>query len=381
MLGVLMNPVAGIGGPAGLSGSDGADIQQLAREKGARSRVHERAVRALSVVAAEYPELTVLVPDGSMGAAVVHEVGLRARVVYEPGTPTSPDDTAAAVRALAAAGVTLIMFAGGDGTARVVAEALVAVNQHRREGERVAAIGIPAGVKMYSGAFAVGPQAAGAVAAEWCAAGAGQIGLIERDVLDVDEAALREARVAPKLYGTMPVPALTARTQARKTSTPAGERAAIQAAARGLVANMRPGTRYALGPGGTMQEVARLLGHEKKPLGVDVVQDGRVLAVAASEEELLELLPRGSRIVLSVIGGQGFVLGRGNQQISARVLAQVGREAIMVVAPEQKLIDLQGRPLLVDTGHADVDAMLSGAVTVTTGARTKSLYRVRAADL
>lgn len=377
MLGLVVNPIAGIGGPAGLAGSDGADVQALARARGGTARSRERAALALETLPPGVPLLTAA---GRMGADAATAAGFEARVVYAPAprdgdpaaAPTTAADTTAAVRAIVSAGATLVLFAGGDGTARDVAAGL-------EEAPGVAAIGIPAGVKMYSPVFAVSPRAAGAVAADWIAGG---LPVQEREVLDVDEAALRRSRVEPVLYATMPVPYRAGRTQARKAATPASDHAAVVAAARAAASAFRPGVRYLLGPGGTMSEVARALGWEKTPLGVDVVLDGHVVLRAATESELLDEIARGpARAVVSVIGGQGFVLGRGNQQLSARVLRALGADPLMVVAPESKLTELQGRPLLVDTGDPATDAAIGGFVRVITGPAASSLYPVHAPEL
>jgi predicted polyphosphate/ATP-dependent NAD kinase len=243
----------------------------------------------------------------------------------------------------------------------------------------VAALGIPAGVKMYSPAFAVSPSAAGALAAAWLTEGSLPTQL--REVLDVDEAALRRARVEPRLYGMLRVPDRPGRTQARKSATPAGEHAAVRAAAHGAAARMERGIRYLLGPGGTMAELARELGVAKTPLGVDVVLDGELVLAGASEQQLLDEVRRGpAKAVVSIIGGQGFLLGRGNQQLSARVVGELGADPLLVVAPEQKLIDLGGRPLLVDTGDRDVDAGLAGFIRVVTGPASTNLYPVHAPE-
>lgn len=369
MIGVLVNPVAGIGGPAGLSGSDGADIQRLAASKGARSRATERMAQALEVLAERAPALELLTAAGAMGETATRSAGLIPRIVFTPQELTTGVDTGAAVRALAAAGADLVLFAGGDGTARDVAAALP---------EGVAALGVPSGVKMYSGVFAVAPRAAGATAAAWLDA---QVPTVVRDVLDIDEDALRQERVAARLFGTMRVPVIAGRTQARKSSTLAGEHDAVVAAARGAVARLSATGVYAIGPGGTMQEVARLLGYEKGPLGVDIVQGGKVLVRNASELQILDAARGGELgVIVSVIGGQGFVIGRGNQQISSRVLDAILAGNLVVVAPAQKLIDLQGRPLLIDSSDPETDASYSGTVRVVTGAGTQSLYRLRASD-
>ena len=374
MLGLIVNPVADIGGPAGLAGSDGTAVQARASERGGASRAAERALAALTVIASAHPDERVLTAAGSMGEDVVRAAGLEPVVVTHPAATTTGCDTSAAAAALAAAGASLVLFAGGDGTARDVAEGLAG-----RVDSRVAALGIPAGVKMYSPVFAVSPRAAGGIATAWLADGS--LPALEREVLDVDEDALRRARVEPQLYGTLAVPYRSGRTQARKAATPADEQAAVRAAARGAASAFRTGVRYLLGPGGTMSELARELGVAKTPLGVDVVLDGRRVLADASERELLDEVARGpAQAVVTVIGGQGFLLGRGNQQLSSRVLQALGDDPLLVVAPEQKLIDLGGRPLLVDTGDAEVDAALAGFVRVVTGPSTTSIYPVHAPE-
>jgi predicted polyphosphate/ATP-dependent NAD kinase len=370
MLGLIVNPVAGIGGRAGLVGSDGAAVQASARERGSTFRSADRARSALAVVASAHPGDRVLTAAGAMGADVAREAGLEPVVVLQPGEPSTAADTTAAARALADAGASLVLFVGGDGTARDVAAGL---------GGDAAALGIPAGVKMYSPVFAVSPRAAGAVAAAWLAADG--LPVHEQDVLDVDEEALRHARVEPRVFGALAVPFRPGRTQARKAATPAGEHAAVHGAARGAASALKPGVRYLLGPGGTMTELARQLGVPKTPLGVDVVLDGRRVLAGASEEELVGEIALGpARAIVTVIGGQGFLLGRGNQQLSARVLRALGDDPLLVVAPEQKLIDLGGRALLVDTGDAEVDAGLAGFIRVITGPSTTSIYPVDAPE-
>jgi len=418
VIGLVVNPVAGVGGPAGLAGSDGAHVQRLALARGARSRAQERAVLALTTLAERHPGIEVATVAGPMGADAVRAAGLAARVLASPPAsppaPAAPSaaDTSAAVAALAAVGVDLILVVGGDGTLRdacagLEAAALACTTQEgstpprgqgtdsadstaflrsrargsAEPGLQVPAIlGVPAGVKMYSPVFAVGPRAAGSIAAEWIHHDG--LPTEEREVLDIDEAAMRRARVDPTLYGMLRVPYRSGRTQARKTPTPVTEAAAVEAAARGAVARMLPGVRYLLGPGGTTAEIARQLGVEGSPLGVDVVLDGAVVVRGASAPELLAEIAEGpAQAVVTVIGGQGFLLGRGNQQLSASVLSALGDDPLLVVAPEQKLIDLHGRPLLVDTGDPELDARLAGHIRIITGVGTTSLYAVSAPDL
>ena len=442
MIGLVVNPVAGVGGPAGLAGSDGAAVQARAAEHGSVPRAGSRAAQALAIIARAHPGVRILTAAGAMGATAVAEAGLQPVVVFEPSSPaTSPEDTAAAVAAVAAAGASLVLVAGGDGTLRDAVRGLSAPpgsssedaagarppgsssedaagarspgslsedaagarppgslsedaagardetpspSGHRAPARSTptggpAVLGIPAGVKMYSPVFAVTPVAAGSLAADWL--GPDPVPTAEREVLDVDEAALRRARVEPVLYGTLRVPQRRGRTQARKAPTPVTEEAAVASAARAAVAAMRPGVRYLLGPGGTTARIAAELGVAKTPLGVDVVLDGAVIAAGADEHRLLDEVAAGpAQAVVTVIGGQGFLLGRGNQQLSARVIRAIGSDPLLVVAPEQKLVDLAGRPLLVDTGDPGLDASLAGHIRVITGAAATAFYAVAAPE-
>jgi predicted polyphosphate/ATP-dependent NAD kinase len=370
-IGVIVNPVAGVGGPAGLKGSDGIEIQATAIARGSAARAGGRATDALALIGRLHPGARVLTAAGSMGEDASHGAGLTPEVVYRStAAETIGLDTTNAATALVSAGAGLILFAGGDGTARDVCDAPLA---------DTAVLGIPAGVKMYSGCFAVSPVAAGAVAAHWMAGGEHPVAEVE--VLDVDEEQIRQGRVDPTLYGIVRVPVEPGRTQARKSPTGGSQLGAVRTAAAGAVERMRPGVTYLLGPGGTISEVAALLGVEGTPLGVDVARDGALVLADASERELLDLLDGAvAKAIITVIGGQGFLLGRGNQQISAAVLETIGSDPLMVVATEEKLIDLDGRPLLVDTGDPDLDARLEGYTEVVTGPQTTSLYAVHAPE-
>lgn len=373
IVGLVINPIAGIGGPAGLKGSDGAHVQEIALAKGSASRSPERAARALAAVVSAFPGARVVTAAGAMGADAVRAAGLVPEVVYPGALRSTGADTASAVRAIAAAEASLVLFVGGDGTARDVAAGLP---------PGVPMLGIPAGVKMYSGCFAVSPSAAGALAARWIES---TLPVEDREVLDVDEQAIRTGRVDPRLFAVVQVPILPGRTQARKSSTPASEAAGVRMAAAGAIATMDPTTRYLLGPGGTTMEIARQLGIPKTPLGVDVVRGGRVELTDASERELLQLLTAPTdagpaQAMVTVIGGQGFLLGRGNQQLSAAVLRALGTNPLRVVATEHKLTALAGRPLLVDTGDRNLDRTLAGYATVITGVGRASVYPVHAPE-
>ncbi|HVY61490.1 MAG TPA: NAD(+)/NADH kinase, partial [Planctomycetota bacterium] len=279
---------------------------------------------------------------------------------------TSPADTRAAAAAMAAAPVDLLLFAGGDGTAVDVLETV---------GEHVPILGVPAGVKMHSAVFAVNPRSAGRIAR---AVAEGSVReLADAEVMDVDEEALRRGRVSPRLHGYAKVPLERTLVQSAKARSAPGERAAQERLARHVAAELLTEGLWLVGPGSTTRAVLAALGLEKTLLGVDAVESGRLVAVDADESALRELAAAGgARILVTPIGGQGFLLGRGNQQLSAEVVRAVGPDRIAVVATEAKLAALGGRPLLVDTGDRELDARLAGHVRVIAGPGREIVYRV-----
>ncbi|MEV6103884.1 NAD(+)/NADH kinase [Streptomyces sp. NPDC051940] len=417
-IGLVVNPVAGLGGPVGLKGSDGREVQRRALELGAVPRAGERAAAALASLRGTPCEL--LTAGGPMGADAARAAGWEARVVYEPGAPrapgagtgtgpgpggpagpsaagsapgspgsapgaeTGPGDTVAAVRALRDAGAGLVLFAGGDGTARDVWDALVGVTGGpATRGADLAVLGIPTGVKMHSAVFGVTPRAAGETAAAWAGGdGRARLRLRQAEVMDRDEEALREGRLTARLYGWLTVPDVPARVQQRKSGAPAAAPEATAGIAAELAARVPAGAPLVLGPGGTTHAVAAALGADVALTGVNALTlaDGRagVLARDASAAGLRSAIQGGSPpwIAVSPIGGQGFLLGRGNQQLSPDLLRAAGRDRLLVLCTEAKLASLGGRPLLADTGDASLDAELAGYLPVLTGRGSTSLYRL-----
>jgi predicted polyphosphate/ATP-dependent NAD kinase len=276
-------------------------------------------------------------------------------------------------------GVDLLLFAGGDGTARDVYEAV---------GLEQPALGIPAGVKIHSAVYATSPASAGELARLYLQ---GRVrSLREAEVMDIDEEAFRQGSLQARLYGYLRVPFRTSLVQSQKVPS-SGEAVALGAIAEDVADKMEPGVLYIIGPGTTTRAIAQELGLEKTLLGVDVVEAGpwsedrqrrtaRLVATDANEAQLLALLEehgdRGARIVVTPIGGQGYLFGRGNQQISPRVIERVGRQNIIVVSTADKLHALGAQPLLVDSGDRAVDEMLSGYIMVVTGYREQAVRRV-----
>jgi predicted polyphosphate/ATP-dependent NAD kinase len=371
-LGLIVNPVAGLGGRVGLKGSDGLEIQQRALAMGAVPRAGERAAAALEPLRPLAGAFDLLAAPGDMGEAIARQAGFVPRVLPATGPAaggaTDPEDTRAAARAMQEAGADLVLFAGGDGTARDMCDAV---------GAGLPVLGIPAGVKIHSAAYAVSPAAAGRLAAGYLQGE--RVFLREAEVIDLDEDAYRRGQIATVLHGYLMVPYRRGAVQNQKVPTPAGEEAQAQAVAAEVVDRLEPGRAYLLGPGTTTRAVAARLGLPKTLVGVDVVTGSELLAADVAERDILALLDRRPLgLILSPIGGQGFLLGRGNQQITPEVIRRLGRANFLVLCLPSKLAALQGSPLLVDTGDPEVDALLAGYVEVITGYRETAVYRVAA---
>ena len=366
-LGLIVNPIAGLGGSVGLKGTDGASTYRKALELGAVPRAAPRAVEALRELG-RLVGLEVLTYPGPMGEDEAREAGLSHTVIGSfDSDDTSADDTRRAAVEMAERSVDLILFAGGDGTARDLCSAV---------GDGFPALGIPAGVKMYSGVYATTPRAAGRAAAQFLAGEVPHTRLGE--VMDIDEEAYRHGDVQARLYGYLRIPDDTSHVQVTKSPSHADEGEDILAIAGEVVDSMQDGWLHILGPGTTTKGIADVLGIPKTLLGVDVVLDGGLVASDVTESQLIELLDGGrpAKIVVTAIGGQGHIFGRGNQQIGADVIRRVGTDNIIVVATRRKLGSLGRRPLMVDTGSREIDRMLSGYIMVTTGRSESAMVKV-----
>jgi predicted polyphosphate/ATP-dependent NAD kinase len=372
-LGLIVNPLAGLGGTVALSGSDGMAAE--ARLRGAVPRAGARAAEALAPLA-RVAGIEVCCYAGDMGEAAAHAAGLSPLIVGAARhTPTTAEDTRNAARDAMAAGCELLLFAGGDGTACDLLDASL---------QQMPVLGIPAGVKMQSGVFATTPAAAGVLAADFLSP-AGRSpdlapNLRDAEVIDSDEDARRRGMIVGRLLGTLCAPDHPRLRQNPKARRLPDEATALAALADSVVRGFDPGVLYLLGPGTTLGAVKKAAGMTGTLAGVDVLSDGRTVARNATERQLLDVLaePERARLVVSPIGGQGFVFGRGNQQLSAPVLRRVGRTNIALISTTTKLVELKGAGLLVDTGDAELDAELSGWHRVHVGDGQSVVYRIAA---
>jgi len=366
-IGLVVNPIAGMGGPVGLKGTDGKVDE--ARRRGAEPRAPDRARTALDALAESGVEVELLTYGGPMGEDVARAAGFDPVVVGRPesttaggsegeseggGEPeTTAEDTRAAVEAFVERSVDLVLFVGGDGTATDVAETL------ERLDSDVPILGVPAGVKVYSSVFAVRPAAAGRIAATFEDTETGEVN-------DIDEDDYSEGRVSTNLRAIVETP----RAAERQASKQLGG-GTVETLAEGVAEDVRDGVTYVLGPGGTLAAVKAALGFEGTPIGVDVWRDGEVLVRDGGASEIEAALGEENVVVVSPIGGQGFVFGRGNQQISPAVVRD---STVEVVASREKLDGLD--VLRVDTGDPELDEELRGWHRVRVGRYEQRLVRI-----
>lgn len=363
-IGLIVNPVAGMGGSVGLKGTDG-EMHQKALSLGAEPVTPARA-RDMLAHLQHKDDVSLLVAPGQMGEQHLEGFPLPFEVVGEIGRETSAEDTRRIAREMVDRGVELLIFVGGDGTARDICDAVDA---------RVPVVAVPAGVKVFSAAFAVSARAA----AEMVDAFLQGSELAEEEVLDIDEEAFRQDRLASRLYGVLLVPEVRRFLQPGKAASDVRQTAvqSKQEIATYVVEKMDPEALYLLGPGTTLRAIADELGVAKTLLGVDAVCAGVLVGQDLNERAILDLLEgyAKAKIVVTPIGGNGFILGRGSKQFTPQVVRQVGTDAIVVVGTRDKVSGLEC--LRVDTGDRELDEMLSGYVKVTVGYGESMLMEVR----
>jgi predicted polyphosphate/ATP-dependent NAD kinase len=355
VIGLVVNPVAGMGGSVGLKGTDGREMYVKALELGAEPVTPRRTIEFLAHIK-HLDRIHLLVASGVMGAVYIQGFDLQATIIGEVGEKTSPADTKRIARQMVELGAGLLVFVGGDGTARDIYDAI---------GSRIPVVAVPAGVKVFSSVFAVSARAA----AEMVDAYIEGTGFGDEEVLDIDEEAYREDRLSSRLYGYLVVPEVRGRLQTGKAAsdTTLPSRMVKKEIAEYIVSEMDNKTLYLLGPGTTVKAIADELGLPKTLLGVDAVYSRQLVEKDLNERGILRLFERYDKrmIVVTPIGGNGFIFGRGSKQFTPQVIKQVGKENILVVGTRDKIDALDC--LRVDTGEFELDQTLSGYLTVWIG--------------
>jgi predicted polyphosphate/ATP-dependent NAD kinase len=341
----IVNPIAGMGGAVGLKGTDGPEILNKALSLGAKPVAPAKAETFFSELSRFNLDVRLVVGAGNMGEDEATKCGLTPTVLGERKRNTDSEDTRKTAQIMTESGVDILVFCGGDGTARDIQNAV---------DMRFPVLGVPTGVKMHSAVFAVTPQAAARVTARFLN---GELLFREAEVMDVDEKAFREGHVSAKLYGYVLTPYEPHLIQANKLASPMTESELRNQAAIAIyiIEEMKPDVIYIVGPGTTTRTIADLLDAKKTLLGVDLFCNKTIIAHDVNEKQILKAIAgKSTQIIVTPIGGQGFVFGRGNQQLSPTVIRQIGLDNVIVVATEGKLRSLKN--LRVDTGDAELDA-------------------------
>ena len=366
-LGFIVNPIAGMGGKVGLKGTDGEEVLKKALELGAKPESPIKAKRALEVLVPVKDKLELYTCPDNMGENIARELGFEINVMGKAKAETTWEDTEKAVAEMLDNGIELLLFAGGDGTAR---------NIYNVVGDKIPVIGIPAGVKIHSGVYANHPGGAGEVALKYLQ---GEImNVKEVEVMDIDEDAFRSGQVVAKLFGYMKVPFEPELVQNQKSGGVEGEESALDGISDKIIEDMEDDIFYIIGSGTSTRPIMEKLNLPNTLLGIDIIKNKKLIASDVNEKEILEYIgDNKAKIIVTVIGGQGYILGRGNQQLSANVIRKVGKENIQIIATKRKLMDLGRKPLLVDTGDEEVNKMFNGYMKVRTSYTEEVVHMVR----
>ena len=374
-LGLLVNPDAGLGGRLGLKGSDGQ--AEIARSKGAQDRSGPR-MRAMldhliTISKENLDGIQWYVSKGRMGTDWISPAISSLEVIHSSNSSTDANDTSQLVGSMIGSDIDLLVYAGGDGTTRDVVAAL---SEYGRP--ELPIIGVPTGVKMHSGCFASSPKAAAEVLSAWLE---GDLLLSSTEVLDLDEDLYRQGKWVVKLYAEAITPASPRWMQGSKMRVEAsGEEEIIQ----GLADHVRETLiddrmMIVWGSGGTLRTIGGILGFELNTLGIDITVGGNIIGSDLNENEILSALKEHQGdviLLLSPMGGQGFLIGRGNLQLSPDVLRIIGVNRVLGIVTPAKMLTL--RSLRIETGDSEMDQRFSEKkyLKVLQGYRTTRVLKV-----
>ncbi len=353
-IGLLANPDAGLGGRLGLKGSDGQ--AELARSKGAEDRSGPRLESMLrhfsSIHRGESSQLEWITSRGRMGTDWIPEELQTETIseVHESSGETSATDTEDAIERLLENGIDILVYSGGDGTTRDIVASL-----GNSQSSELPIIGVPSGVKMHSGCFASSPKAAAEVLSAWLH---GDLLVSSTEVLDLDEELYRKGKWVVRLYAEAFSPNSPRWMQGSKQLIETeSEKEIIIGISDHIEDSLVSDDRLIIwGSGGTLREIASNIGFELTTLGIDATIGGEQVGTDLDESGILALLDSHvgpTTLLLSPMGGQGFLIGRGNLQLSPAVLGSIGTDNILGVVTPAKLLTV--RALRIETGDVDLD--------------------------
>ena len=364
-IGFIVNPIAGMGGVVGLKGTDGKEVLKKAISLGAKPIAPTRAEIFLSKLIPIKNDICLLVGSGLMGKSEAKKYDFCHRVFGNEKKDTKPEDTITIAKKIVEEGAEFLVFCGGDGTAQDI---LKAVDM------KIPVLGVPTGVKMHSAVFAVDPKAAARIALRVLNK---ELPLWEAEVMDIDEEAFRKGRVTAKLFGYLLSPFEPLLIQGSKMASHITENELRNQAALAIyiIEIMKKDVYYIISAGTTTRTIGDLLDEKKTLLGVDIFYNKKIIAKDVNEKQILETIKENpTKIIVTPIGGQGFIFGRGNQQISSKVIRKVGKKNIIVIATENKMKNL--KRFRIDTNDPKLDSEFSGKIKVITDYKTTKIVPI-----
>lgn len=356
-LGLIINPISGMGGSVGLKGTDGKNILMKAIELGAKPNAQNRTKELLKELTSVKSKLKFITCPGDMGAKILKEMEYEYETIQSSlfdnintMYDTTVDHTKTAARIMRdIEDVQLILFVGGDGTARDIASV---INIHKP------CLGIPSGVKIYSSVFSINPKSASSIIMQFLWE---ETALRESEVLDIDEEQYRKGNLVSKLYGYLLTPFNPDFSQLSKEGTPDSDLNNQERIAKRIIEDMEEGVFYLIGPGTTTKAIMNALNQEKTVLGVDLLFNKQIIACDLNEQQILNYIEgKITKIVVSLIGRQGFLFGRGNLQFTPRILKKIGPKNILIISTRFKLQNIPNQILRIDTRDPELDEEMKG---------------------
>lgn len=356
-LGLIINPIAGMGGTVGLKGTDGSSVLKKAIKLGAKPNATNRTKELLIELESIKSKIKFITCPGDMGENVLKELNFEYELITNPlfiETPklfeTSEEHSIIAAEIMKNyKDMKLVVFVGGDGTARDILRAIKM---------DIPCLGVPAGVKIYSGVFALNPKIASSLIMQFLW---GEIPLKESEVLDIDEDSFRDGKLVSKLFGYMLTPFAPDFSQRAKMGSPDSDLNNQERIAKRIIETLENDVYYLLGPGTTIKAITDQLNVKKTVLGVDLLLNKEIIKLDLNESQLLSSIQgKNAKIIVSPIGRQGFIFGRGNLQLSPQVLRKIGTKNIIVILTKNKIQNIPNQILRLDTRSTELDEEMRG---------------------
>ncbi|KKK43654.1 MAG: ATP-NAD kinase [Candidatus Lokiarchaeum sp. GC14_75] len=356
-IGLIINPISGMGGSVGLKGTDGKSILKKAIKLGAKPSASSRARELLENLEWKKSDFYFITCSGLMGEFVLKEMNFDFKAVSHPIfrnvetlQQTSAQQTMIAAKIMAEiTDLKLIVFIGGDGTARDIMNSI---------GKNVPCLGVPGGVKIYSSVFSLNPRAAASLILQYLW---GEIPLKESEVLDIDEEEYRNGNLICKLYGYLLTPVNPEYSQYSKMESSHKDLSNQERIARKIFESLEENVYYLIGPGTTTKAITNKLKNTHTILGVDLLLNKKLIAYDLNENQILEYITgKKTKIIISLIGRQGFLFGRGNLQFTPKILRMISPKNIIVIATKYKLQNINNQILRLDTRDPELDKLMKG---------------------